>query len=571
MKKQDIMNNKKYVAGVDFGSSNLVMAVGSVDAKSGLINVEALLSRPTGDNIEMGVIQNVNNVCTVLRGMKSELERELGISIHEAYAGVSGAFIHYLTYSDHVFVTNGGVVAQSDVDALNDRMSRVTVPDDEDVMERFPLNYIVDHRRETANPVGAFSRQLSSTFAFIVGKREPLGRLKMVFDECGLSLAGIFANSAIVADAVLNQEEKSDGAAVIDLGGDTTDVAVCSGGLVRYAATIPMGGRAIDSDINKHGVGMRNTEELKKQFGTAIAENVPATAGISIKTAGKTSKTIMKRNLASIIEARLMDIIDYVKTELKDSGYDDKLPYGLVLTGGTSLIPEIDTLFARHTERDVRLTLATEGIDAVSGDKIDSPEYTAAVALLIAGAKKGACSIEETEATFEDEEEVSFDVGDESEKPAVRKPFDPNRPSTSTVYVPPTREIKPPVPPKSRPVTPTPPAEPVQTSATVAETTPGPEPVQPVQPVEEPAVDPVEEPKPKPADDDKRSKRGIFGRLSEMFTDVLGGGDSFSDTSLNASTDGTPAKGKSVHDTLKSKKGMNLEGFFVDGDDRDEV
>ena len=611
-------NNKNYVAGVDFGSSNLVMAVGSVDT-TGTLKVEALLSRPS-DGIEMGVIQNVNNVCEVLREMKREIEGELGIRIDEAYASVSGAFIHYHNYSDHVFVgdSENGIVSQTDVDALNDRMSRVTVPEDEEVMDRFPLNYMLDHRRETDKPVGAFSRQLSSTFAFIIGKKQPLSRIEMVFANSGLQLAGIFANSAIVADAVLSADEKSDGAAVVDIGADTTDVAVYSGGIVRYAATIPMGGKAIDSDINKHGVAIRNIEALKKQCGTALSENVSEKAYIKIPTSGKGFKTVMKRNLAAIIEARLLDIIDYVKTEIKDSGYESKLPYGLVLTGGSASIPEIDRLFARHTERDVRVALATEGLDNESRDKIDSPEYTAVIALLSAGAAKKSCDIAVVDGGRSQRQQAytqpSTPSSTELEFPKhkEKRPFEPSK-STATTYQPPQRPEYKPEPPV-RPETPKPQPPTAQTAAAGAAVTPPPAPKQPAEQEQKPEKRVGEETKTVREEPEKPKRRWGFGRrimdsLNGIFQD--GADLEFSDTSLNASTDASekakkaeeqpsahtpsPAPGHQAEEPAPAPKQpaepepaesdyrpepkrsfvpklkIDIDEFFVEGEDKEEI
>ena len=592
-------NGKQYVAGVDFGSSNLVMAVGTVEAE-GEINVEALLSRPS-DGIEMGVIQNVNNVCEVLRDMKREIEEELGIRIEEAYAGVSGAYIRYHNYSDHVFTSNTetGILSQGDVDALNDRMNRVTVPEDEVVMDRFPLNYILDHNRYTDKPVGAFSRQLSSTFAFIIGKRQPLSRIEMVFRNSGMRLAGIFANSAIFADALLTADERNEGAAAIDIGADTTDVAVYSGGILRYAATIPMGGRAIDSDINKHGVALRNIEALKKQCGTALSESVSEKAYVKIPTSSKSFKKVMKRNLAAIIEARLMDIIEYVKTEIKDSGYDGKLPYGLVLTGGTASITDIDKLFADHTGRDVRIAMASEGLNKESCTKVDSLEYSAVIALLSAGVANGGCEVAETGSrhTAPKQESVRPSQTEQPEPPKERKPFEPKR-STATTYQPPQRpEYKVPEPPVRTEFKPSvPPQTPVQTTVVN-------------KPEEQPKQEKeVEMPKhEEPKTGEKPKKKGFLGYLIDIFQDS-DEEDSFADTSLDASagraverpkvSEPAAARPEPLHTEeeaedeqpqhievepqpeekpapksgLRSRlKKLDIDEFFVEGEDKEEI
>lgn len=180
---------------------------------------------------------------------------------------------------------------------------------------------------------------------------------------------------------------------VVDLGGGTTDVAVVQGNVVRYIASIPMGANVINRDIAAHGVPERSVEKLKKSYGSAIAEFVSEQKLIQIPSMGHRTKGVMRRNLAAIIEARLTDIAEYVKAEIKDSGYAGRIPFGIVLTGGSASMEHIDELFRRVTGYDVRVATAQTGIDSESQEKIATPAHTAAVALLLAGAKKGACAV----------------------------------------------------------------------------------------------------------------------------------------------------------------------------------
>lgn len=551
------MNNKKYVVGVDIGSSTLVMTVGSVDESTGFMTVEALLTR-RAEGIENGKIENVNKVGASLVDMKCEIESSLGIRIGEAYAGVSGAFIRYSTYSDHVFVADSVnyVVSQGDVDALNDRMRHVTVPEDEEIIGRFPLNYMIDNRRETEDPVGSFSHQLSSTFAFIIGKKKPLSHIYMAFEKAGIKLAGLFANSAVVGEAVLGLDEKNEGVAVADIGSDSTDVAVYCGGILRYAATIPMGGRAIDNDINKYGVPMRTAEELKKENGSALSELIPEESTLPVRITGKAVKSVRERNLVAIIEARLIDIIDYVKDEIKASGYENRLPYGLVLTGGSASISKIDELFAAHTGYDVRIGMATTDLDDVSLKKIDSLEYSAAVALLLAGAEKGGCSVSGVEPQRAAESKAAPAAESRNSDLSLQFPGDGKRTEprrgTAVTHVPPQREEYKPAPrPEYRPEVKTPAVKP----ADVAESRPEPvaesSAVQPEVKPEQPAIKP-EQPK-------KRWQFGLIDMLNGIFS-----GDG--DTPLNES----PSEGER-EPASRPKARPELKDFFVEGEDKEEI
>lgn len=387
------MEKKNYIVGIDIGSSNIVMIVGSQNAAGEMV-IDALVEKAS-KGVNAGVVENINQVSECIKAAKAELEEKLGIRISEAYASISGAFIRCAPLSDHVYVRdpqNG--ISQYDVDALFLRMREVIAPDNEVIMERIPQNYVVDNNKEVIDPVGAFGRRLSSTFNFILCEKTPLERLNMAFKHSGLQLAGTYANSMIISEAVLSEDEKNEGVAVVDIGGSTTDVAIYHGNIIRHVATIPMGANAINRDIHLHGVPERSVESLKVKYGSAVAEFVSEQKLIQIPSMGHHNKGgVLRRNLAAIIEARLTDIAEYVKSEIKDSGYSGRLTYGVVLTGGSASMDHIDELFHRVTGHEVRIATATSGLDEASRNNIELPEYTSAVALLLKGAEKGSCSV----------------------------------------------------------------------------------------------------------------------------------------------------------------------------------
>lgn len=142
-----------------------------------------------------------------------------------------------------------------------------------------------------------------------------------------------------------------------------------------------------------HGVPERSVEALKKKYGSAVAEFVSDQKLIQIPTMGHRTKGVLRRNLAAIIEARLTDIAELVKTEIKNSGYAGRLSFGMVLTGGSAAIEHIDELFHRVTGYEVRVATASCGLDEGSRNGIEYPEHTAAVALLLKGAEHGICSV----------------------------------------------------------------------------------------------------------------------------------------------------------------------------------
>ena len=393
------MERKNYAVAVDLGSSNVVVAVGE-KAAEGQMEVASIVSKPV-EGVNAGKIENIELVSRAIREAMSEAEEQLGIRITEAYAGISGDFVRCARHTDHVFVydpQNG--VNQKDVDALFDRMRNVQAPDDETIMERVPQNYVVDDNQEVKNPVGSFGKKLSSTFNFILCLRTPMQRLDMALKRLGIKMLGVTSNAIATAEAVLLPDEKEEGVAVVDIGGGVTDVAVYYRNVVRYIATIPMGAMAINRDIRTMSVPEKHVESLKQKYGSAVADLAPEDKLIRVNgRTAREAKDILLRNLATVIEARATDIAEFVLQEIRDSGYAGKLAYGIVLTGGSAKLKDVDELFRRVTGMDVRIASAETGVAEESREKVVDPAYATAVGILLKGAEQGACAVIERPAS----------------------------------------------------------------------------------------------------------------------------------------------------------------------------
>ena len=393
------MERKNYTVAVDLGCSSVVVAVGE-KTPEGLLDVACVVTKPV-EGVNAGRIENIELVSRAIREAMSEAEEQLGIRITEAYAGISGDFVRCARHTDHVFVydpQNG--VNQKDVDALFDRMRNVQAPDDETIMERVPQNYVVDDNQEVKNPVGSFGKKLSSTFNFILCLRTPMQRLDMALKRLGIKMLGVTSNAIATAEAVLLPDEKEEGVAVVDIGGGVTDVAVYYRNVVRYIATIPMGAMAINRDIRTMSVPEKHVESLKQKYGSAVADLAPEDKLIRVNgRTAREAKDILLRNLATVIEARATDIAEFVLQEIRDSGYAGKLAYGIVLTGGSAKLKDVDELFRRVTGMDVRIASAETGVAEESREKVVDPAYATAVGILLKGAEQGACAVIERPAS----------------------------------------------------------------------------------------------------------------------------------------------------------------------------
>ena len=210
-------------------------------------------------------------------------------------------------------------------------------------------------------------------------------------------------------EAVLLPDEKEEGVAVVDVGGGVTDVTVYYRNVVRYVASIPMGASAINRDIRTMSVPEKHVESLKQKYGSAVAELAPEDKLIRVNgRTAREAKDILLRNLATVIEARATDIAEFVQQEIKDSGYAGKLAYGIVLTGGSAKLKDLDELFRRVTGMDVRVAVPETGITGESKEKVADTAFSTAVGILLKGAELGGCAVIEHPAAPRPEPPRSF-------------------------------------------------------------------------------------------------------------------------------------------------------------------
>ena len=347
--------NKSYIVAVDIGSSEVVVAVGSL-AEGGAVNVETIVTEHT-EGMAAGLVDNSQLVTDALRRALARAEEQAGIAITEAYVSISGKFVRCARYTDYVFVKDAeNRISQLDLTALHEeRMSNVKAADGETIMDFFPLCYKSDAGVEMKNPVGCYSKQLSSTYNFILCENMAKDRLRRVFLDAHVKVRGLYAGAAVVADSVVNSEEKEEGVAIVDIGSGVTDVAIYYGGVLCYIASIPMGGSALNTDIRIYDghIPPRYIENLKRELGSAVVSLTPDEV-IQVRSRNRTIKSILRLNLASVIEARMTDIAEYVWSEIREAGYAKKLGAGIVITGGVADLANVANLFQQVTGQDAR-------------------------------------------------------------------------------------------------------------------------------------------------------------------------------------------------------------------------
>ncbi len=382
----------QYIAAVDLGTTKVIMAIGKRGEKNKLeiVAIKEIASK----GVIKGDVRNLKDAHTVILEVKQEIEEELNITISEVLIAISGK--HIQCSSDVAYITvqnaaNGfSEITQEDVDRLSRDTRSSHIDQIDTILDVIPLSYKVDEDTDITEPIGMEGKRLEGKFTLIKGDIGAIGRIERCFQRAGLEMLPPMLQPIASAEAVLTEDEKELGVAVIDIGGGTTDLCVYYDKVIRHIAVIPIGGDIINTDIKAYGILDKFVEKVKIQCGEAIADKAPNST-IEIKGAhGKVSKTMHVKKLAGIIEARMYDIIDLAEREISKATRGSKLNLGagIVLTGGGVNLKNIDLLFQKKLGYDVRVASPGLNLEKGSVEKVNSPKYSTVVGVLLTALKK---------------------------------------------------------------------------------------------------------------------------------------------------------------------------------------
>jgi len=280
-------------------------------------------------------------------------------------------------------------ITVEDVQRLTSDMHNIVVPPGNSIIHVMPQDYTVDYEGGIKDPVGMSGTRLEADFHIITAQTSAINNINKCVKRANLTSKQLILEPLASSLSVLSEEEKEAGVCLVDIGGGTTDIAIFYENIIRHTAVIPLGGNIITADIKEGCLLMQSQAELlKTRFGKAIAEEANPNEIVSIPgLRNRPPKEISIRNLASIIQARMEEIIEIVQNEIMQSGYYKKLAGGIVLTGGGSQLQCISQLFEYMTGLDTRIGFPNEHLGKSVIDEIKSPMYATTVGLVLAGFK----------------------------------------------------------------------------------------------------------------------------------------------------------------------------------------
>ncbi|MBW1645596.1 MAG: cell division protein FtsA [Deltaproteobacteria bacterium] len=376
--------NNQMIVGLDIGTTKICAIVGKLNGEE--VEIIGIGTHPS-EGLRKGVVVNIDSTVESIKKAVHEAELMSGTDIKTVVTGIAGAHIKGFNSHGIIGVKDHEVTAK-DVEKVMEAAKAVAIPLDREVVHTLAQEFILDDQDGIKEPVGMSGVRLEVKVHIVTAAVASAQNIVRSCNRAGLEVNDIVLQQIASSEAVLTPEEKELGVVVIDIGGGTTDIAVFANGSICYTASLPLGGNQLTSDI---AIGLRTpvaaAEKIKKQYGCAMISLIDHNDTIEVPSVGGRQPRVLSRHiLGEIIEPRIEEILELVKREIFKSGFYDQVVSGIVLTGGSSMMPGVEELAETVFELQARA-----GIPQHVGGLLDivrSPMYATGVGLLIHGARQ---------------------------------------------------------------------------------------------------------------------------------------------------------------------------------------
>lgn len=371
------------IVGLDIGTTKTCAIVGEVTGTG--IDIIGIGSHPS-DGLRKGVVVNIDSTVEAVKKAVEEAERMSGYEIGSVFTGIAGGHIKGQN-SLGIVAVKGREVGSDDVERAIEAAKAIAIPLDRQILHTIPQTYVVDEQDGIKDPVGMSGVRLEAKVHVVTGVITSVQNIEKSVTRVGLDINDIVLEQIAASQAVLSDDERDLGVALLDIGGGTTNIAVFWEGSIRHTAVIPVGGNYLTSDI---ATGLRTplneAEKIKIDYGCAYPPMISKEETIEVPSVGgRDPRSVSRQILGRIIEARAEEILTMAYKEIVRSGYEDVLAAGIVLSGGTALLAGITELAEQIFNAPVRRGFP-RGIGGLT-DVVNSPMYATGVGLVLYGSK----------------------------------------------------------------------------------------------------------------------------------------------------------------------------------------
>ncbi len=372
------------IIGLDIGTTKICAIVGEINPTSG-VEVLGVGTYPS-NGLKRGVVVNIEKTIQSIKNAVQEAEHMAGCEIQTVFAGIAGG--HIKGMSGHGMITlREREVSKKDIDRVIESANAVLIPADREIIHVIPQEYIVDGEAGIKDPIGIYGIKLEARVHIVTGQVTAAQNLVKCIHGAGMDVTDIALEQLASSEAVLTEDEKEIGVVLFDCGGGTTDIAIFSGGSIRYTENLTLGGDNVDRDIALGlSTPLAEAKKIKEKYGVCLAELVPPDEIIEVSgVGGRKARRISRKELAMIIEPRMEEIFELAKSEINKSGYRDLIPAGVVLTGGSIIMDGSVELAEKVIGLPVRRGIPRD-VGGIS-DIIANPIYATGVGLVLYGAR----------------------------------------------------------------------------------------------------------------------------------------------------------------------------------------
>ena len=377
---------KELIVGLDIGTSKVVAIVAKVQDDSEL-EVIGFGSHPSR-GLKRGVVVNIEATVNSIQRAVEEAELMAGCEIHSVYTGIAGSHIRSLN-SHGIVAIRDREVGRSDVERVIDAARAVAIPADQRVLHVLPQEFIIDGQEGIRDPIGMSGVRLEARVHMVTGAASAAQNIVKCVQRCGLEVEDIVLEQLAASYAVLTEDEKELGAALIDIGGGTTDIAVFHDGAIKHTAVIPIAGDQVTNDI---AISLRTptqyAEEIKIKYACALSQLANSDETIEVPSVGdRPPRRLARQTLAEVVEPRYEELFTLVSNEMRRSGFEEMIAAGIVITGGSSKMEGAVELAEEIFHMPVRLGMPqyVRGL----GEIVRNPIHATGVGILLYARNKG--------------------------------------------------------------------------------------------------------------------------------------------------------------------------------------
>ncbi len=379
------LKSSEIIVGLDIGTTKIACIVGEVTEDG--VDIIGIGSAPS-KGLRRGYVVNIDATVSSIQQAVDEAENMAGCEITTVYAAISGAHVRGLN-SNGIVAVKDKEVRDADIARVIDQAKAVAIPMDREVLHVLPQQYVVDDQDGIRDPLGMAGVRLEAKVHIVTTAVASAQNVIKCANRCNLQVADIVLESLASSQAVLEDDEKELGVAVIDLGGGTCDIMVYADGAIVHTSVLPLGGGHVTNDIaTVLRTPLDSAERMKKKYGCAWRGLVNANDKMEVPSVGgRGPRVIPRMELVEVIEPRIEEIFEHVKKELMRTGFYDGLAAGLVITGGATAMEGVTEIAEQVLDLPVRRGSPTRIGGLV--DVVRSPAYSTGVGLVMFGAAQG--------------------------------------------------------------------------------------------------------------------------------------------------------------------------------------